>query len=308
MEMHELCKEFRTEYRLEKGILETAPDYDFVISKIPNIICHIEQNVVRTISIIAEEQRPLSEMYSYLTTMERLLVIIDGVFIPLTSISFPEVGDNKVKLDSLTEHIKMQRLHYFESAKFLTYKADTFSAYWECLPFIDYSLWNKTMDDLGVLHQMFLYASSYTNLTNDVMLAFLVELMEGLAEFYRDEYPKFGTINPIGDNYLATKVKEMIRCFGKVIFSEEIKAHEAEFVSTLVNSRVNIMHIKRKQREPFMNGSESSLYVIKMNYLYRWALLEYIGVPTEIFSKNVEKRIERLNEWNSIVSHLLSRI
>lgn len=310
MDMHELCKELRAEYRLEKGILGTAPDFDFAISKASNIICHIEQNAVRTITINADEQRPLDEMYSYLTAVERLLVIIDGVFIPLTSISFPNEGDNREKLEALAEHIMVQRLHYFESAKFLSYGADTFADYWECLPFIDYLRWKSTMDDLGVLHQMFLYASSHTNLTNDVMLAFLVELMEGLEEYYRDEYEKFGKINPNPPKKksLAYGVNAMIHCFGKAIFSEEIKKHEEAFVSALVNSRVNIMHIKRKQKEPFLDGKESTLYAIKMNYLYRWALLEYIGVPTEVFSEKVEKRIRRLNEWNSIMFHLLNRL
>lgn len=307
MDFGVMCNELQAEYRLDKGILGTAPLLNYIINEKPRIRCRIEQNGVRRVCIISDEARPLSEMYSYLTSMERLIVVIDGMFIPLKEFTFPDEEENKDKLNSLAEHLMAQRLHYFCSAKYLSYSRDKFADYWDILPTIEYDKWNKMMNDLGVLHQMFLYASSNSGLTIDVMFAFLSELMEGLAEFYRDEFPKFANVTPQKEENLYASVNSMINCFGEVIFATEINSGK-NYVKALVNSRVNIMHIKRKYRMPFLDGKEATLYAIKMNYLYRWSVFDFLGVPRGLFAENVKKNVEHLDEWNNILPVFLNRL
>ena len=54
-------------------------------------------------------------------------------------------------------------------------------------------------------------------------------------------------------------VKALIEEYGKDIFEREMEANEKEFLSTVINSRVRIMHIKRNQKIKYFDGNESVL-------------------------------------------------
>ena len=116
------------------------------------------------------------------------------------------------------------------------------------------------------VNQMYLYATSAAGFTNDVKCAFLVELSESLIEIIGKENIKLQR-HPDEQGKLKPSLRTIINCYGTNLFKNEIQFDLEKILSCLVNTRVNIMHIKINQRTPTLNGKESTLYAIKMSYL-----------------------------------------
>lgn len=68
------------------------------------------------------------------------------------------------------------------------------------------------------------------------------------------------------------------------------------------------MHIKRKQKGLYLNGSESVLYAQKMSLLYRIILLEILGIGAEMYKKNMKKLIDSLDKWNDVQEKFLFKL
>ena len=117
------------------------------------------------------------------------------------------------------------------------------------------------MDELGVVNQMYLYATSSAGFTNDVKCAFLVELSESLMEIIQSEDIKLQKY-PNENGKLKPCLRTIINCYGKTLFRNEIEFDLEKILSCLVNTRVNIMHIKINQRKPALDGRESVLYAV----------------------------------------------
>ena len=103
-------------------------------------------------------------------------------------------------------------------------------------------------------------------------------------------------------------VKALIKEYGEDIFEKEMEANEKEFLSTVINSRVRIMHIKRNQKIKYFNGNESVLYILKLSLLYRRILLNILGVEEQMYVDKLQKCVSRLNRWNDTLDKLLLRL
>lgn len=136
-------------------------------------------------------------MYLLLQKLERLLQIFDGVFLDLADIVISGSESNNL-YNALVEHLKIQRLHYFSSASFISIYSDRLLKYEDILSVSLFNEWQILLDELGVVNQMYLYAASAAGFTNDVKCAFLVELSESLIEIIGKE----STLSAIKMSYL----------------------------------------------------------------------------------------------------------
>lgn len=100
----------------------------------------------------------------------------------------------------------------------------------------------------------------------------------------------------------------MITKYGEDIFKSELSGNYEQFLSALVNSRVRIMHIKRKQSGVYFNGNESLLYIMKMSLLYRKIMFEVLDIDESHYRERLLKSVSRINQWNGILEKFLSKL
>ena len=269
----------------------------------------IEQFGYRKISIKASEETSVFELYGVFTKIERLLMIFDGQFLNLENLEFTDSSDTeKSMLKSVGNNLMHQRLSYFKSSDLVSYKVDKLLEFEEVLNSDLYDKWEQLLEELDIAHQMYLYAMGDTKITVDVKCAFLIELAETLVEVLKVYTNSFQKLKPGNGTSLKACVKALIEEYGKYIFEREMEANEKEFLSTVINSRVRIMHIKRNQKIKYFDGNESVLYILKLSLLYRRILLEILGVEKQVYVDKLRKCVSRLNRWNDTLDKFLLRL
>lgn len=269
----------------------------------------IEQFGYRKISIKASEETSVFELYRVFTKIERLLMIFDGQFLNLENLEFTDSSDTeKSMLKSVGNNLMHQRLSYFKSSDLVSYKVDKLLEFEEVLNSDLYDKWEQLIEELDIAHQMYLYAMGDTKITVDVKCAFLIELAETLVEVLKVYTNSFQKLKPGNGTSLKACVKALIEEYGKDIFEREMEANEKEFLSTVINSRVRIMHIKRNQKIKYFDGNESVLYILKLSLLYRRILLEILGVEKQVYVDKLRKCVSRLNRWNDTLDKFLLRL
>ena len=269
----------------------------------------IEQCGYRKISIKALEETSVFELYGVFTKIERLLMIFDGQFLKLENLEFTDSSDTeKSMLKSVGNNLMHQRLSYFKSSDLVSYKVDKLLEFEEVLNSDLYDKWEHLLEELDIAHQMYLYAMGDTKITVDVKCAFLIELAETLVEVLKVYTNSFQKLKPGNGTSLKTCVKALIEEYGKDIFEREMEANEKEFLSTVINSRVRIMHIKRNQKIKYFDGNESVLYILKLSLLYRRILLDILGVEKQVYVDKLRKCVSRLNRWNDTLDKFLLRL
>lgn len=269
----------------------------------------IEQFGYRKISIKASEETSVFELYGVFTKIERLLMIFDGQFLNLENLEFTDSSDTeKSMLKSVGNNLMHQRLSYFKSSDLVSYKVDKLLEFEEVLNSDLYDKWEQLLEELDIAHQMYLYAMGDTKITVDVKCAFLIELSETLVEVLKAYTNSFQKLKPGNGTSLRACVKALIEEYGKDIFEREMEANEKEFLSTVINSRVRIMHIKRNQKIKYFDGNESVLYILKLSLLYRRILLEILGVEKQVYVDKLRKCVSRLNRWNDTLDKFLLRL
>lgn len=269
----------------------------------------IEQCGYRKISIKALEETSVFELYGVFTKIERLLMIFDGQFLNLENLEFTDSSDTeKSMLKGVGNNLMHQRLSYFKSSDLVSYKVDKLLEFEEVLNSDLYDKWEHLLEELDIAHQMYLYAMGDTKITVDVKCAFLIELSETLVEVLKAYTNSFQKLKPGNGTSLRACVKALIEEYGKDIFEREMEANEKEFLSTVINSRVRIMHIKRNQKIKYFDGNESVLYILKLSLLYRRILLEILGVEKQVYVDKLRKCVSRLNRWNDTLDKFLLRL
>lgn len=269
----------------------------------------IEQCGYRKISIKALEETSVFELYGVFTKIERLLMIFDGQFLNLENLEFTDSSDTeKSMLKSVGNNLMHQRLSYFKSSDLVSYKVDKLLEFEKVLNSDLYDKWEHLLEELDIAHQMYLYAMGDTKITVDVKCAFLIELSETLVEVLKAYTNSFQKLKPGNGTSLKACVKALIEEYGKDIFEREMEANEKEFLSTVINSRVRIMHIKRNQKIKYFDGNESVLYILKLSLLYRRILLDILGVEKRVYVDKLRKCVSRLNRWNDTLDKFLLRL
>ena len=256
----------------------------------------VEQCGYRKISIKASEDTSIFELYGVFTKIERLLMIFDGQFLNLKNLEFTDSSETeKSMLKSVGNNLMHQRLTYFKSADLVSYKVDKLLEFDKVLNSDLYNKWEQLLEELDMAHQMYLYAMGDTKITVDVKCAFLIELAETLIEVLKVYTNAFQKLKPGNGTSLKVCVKALIEEYGKDIFEKEMEANGEGFLSTMINSRVRIMHIKRNQKNKYFNGNESVLYILKLSLLYRRILLDILGIEKQMYADKLQKCVTRLN-------------
>ena len=169
--------------------------------------------------------------------------------------------------------------------------------------------WEQLLDELDVVHQMYLYSLSDSKITVDVKCAFLIELAEPLIEIVKEHTKLFSSLTPgARGTLLKNCLDALITKYGVDILSRELSSDYESILQIMVNSRIKIMHIKRKQNGLYFNGNESILYILKMNLLYRKIMFEMLNIEEVNYKDNLLRCVSRLDKWSSVLEKFLLKI
>lgn len=309
MECIATCKTLIATYVNDKNFLDGPCQIEFA-EKNSGYKIAIEQYGIRKITVVSETEDTIYNLYGVLTKLERLLMLLDGTFFPLKELEFVDSeSTDETKLQSYAENILESRLSYFSSADFCRYDIDKLLEFEDVLTpdlFLD---WERLLEELDVVHQMYLYSMSNSKITVDIKCAFLIELAEPLIEVVR-EYTNFYTSLSPGNRGTTLKmcIDALITKYGTDIFGTEIVNCYDQVLSAMVNSRVRIMHIKREQRGKYFDGKESLVYIAKMSLLYRRILFEMLNIEEVKYKDKLQKSINIYNKWNDILDNLMIRL
>lgn len=310
MECPFTCKCLTAVYEEKQSVLKGPVHIQFDIRKEQLFHVDIEQEVIRRIKISTDSDVSIFSLNAILSKIERLLMLLDGSFIQLKEMRFLESDVFKDNLlVSWARNLMAQRLSYFCSADFCK------NAVYRLIDFENvfttdlFSKWDDLLDELGVVHQMFLYSVSDSKITIDVKCAFLIELAEPIVEVAKERTCYFASLKP---GSCGTSLRDCLRAlitkYGEDIFNKECSSQYDSFLKALVNSRVNIMHIKRNQKKPTLNGKQSLLYVQKLSLLYRKILFELLEIEPSLYLEKLKRCVSSLDNSNSILDDFLSSL
>lgn len=297
-------------YKYEKGVLSDPAEISFSPSLRDSGLnegvwasaeCEvsIQQGPDRMIVITSDSPVYWSSLFTMLSQVERLLMIFDGCFVPITDMRFsgpegshlPTAGD----CAGARLHALKSRLHYYRSADFMLFDAKLID-FRNVLSAELFAKWQRVLDDLEIVNQIYLYSVSDNGMPRDVSLAFLVEMAEPMVELLKVEQGAFPTLT--SDASLKDCLRALISKFGSVIFKSEISSGLEDTLRRLKGTRVQIMHIKRNWLEgKRLDGRYCVLYILKLSLLYRVVLLELLGIDEEDCAPRISLITNRLDSW-----------
>lgn len=151
-------------------------------------------------------------------------MLLDGTFISLTELQLTESGTSEDNvLHSCKEHFMKRRLSYFSSADICNYKVDKLLAFDFILTTELFCKWEQLLEELDMVHQIYLYSLSDSGITGDVKCAFLIELAEPLIEIVKKHTNFFSSLTP--DPHCASFkncLDALIKKYGVDIFRKEL--------------------------------------------------------------------------------------
>lgn len=310
MEQEIKCKTLYAIFQSDKLFLRGHHNIAFDTEGEHPLHIKVEQCGMREITLTSDEEISVFDLNAVLTRVERLLMIFDGIFIPLSQMQFSKSNiSNENVLRAAAENFMKRRLSYFSSADFCTYDVDKLLEFDSILTPELFNKWEKLLEELDVAHQVYLYSLSNSGITVDVKCAFMIELSEALVEIVKEHTNLFTSLKP-GTRTTSLKdcLDALITKYGVDIFKKELSDNYEQFLLAMVNSRVRIMHIKREQKGIYFNGAESILYVLKMSLLYRRILLELLNIEESYYKEALDKSVSNINGWNDILEQFLKKL
>lgn len=300
------CNSLQAEFDLEKlGVVKSAG------FKKNGIIVEVkQQNNIRNITLLSEDNISASELYNIFSSVERLLMIFDGRFYKLNYLTFESADlEMKKRLDFYSKKCFAGRLTYYNSADYCRHSLikviDLETVFTSEL----YDKWKRILTDLDIVHQMYLYSICNIKTPIDINCGFMIELTEAMVEVVNLYKHDFSSYNP-GEKgtSLKTCIDAIIKKYGVDIFEKELSSNYDDFLQVMVDSRVRIMHIKRKHNKIYFNGEESLLYIQKLMLLYRKVLFDLLDIDESIYTDNIKKVVRALDDWNGVRESLFHRM
>ncbi len=282
-------------------------DYDYNGSTL-----HIEiwQSLERIINLSVDSPIEMKQLWTAYVTIERLLMLFDGRFYNIDSVTFTGNACSEENYASYAQECLSRRLSYYKTDRIYCYTNHIFLTFDSVMCPDMVSKWIKLQDELDIVHQIALYSIADTGVTCDVKCAYFIECLEPMAEIigiYDNSFPDFKPGNK--STTLKMCIDAVISKYGEDIFSREYSANKDKFLQILVNMRNRIMHIKRNQpTEKYLSGKESILYLVKLCHLYRIVLLSLLGIDYEQYKAAVTSSIEQWNNWNDVLNNFITAL
>ncbi len=298
------CNSISIIQECENGILASPYHLEFLIDNKINVV--VDQVLIREVKITSKINISIIELMDCFNTLDKLIMLFDGVFIPVKSISIYNGNEDITDLPEVQDIIN-RRIIFTSNNIFINHSK--FCNWYDIIDENVFIKWKALLDELGIVHQVVLYNSGNLEYPIDGKTANLIEVSESLVDIIKLYTGKFDDLHPGGNGTTLRKcIDSLINEYGKDIFAKEYLTKKDAFLSILTKSRVRIMHIKRKFPKLFFDGKESLVYLAKFTFLYRHVLLQLLGVDYDSYKNQLINLVSKLDNFNGIVDNLLKRI
>lgn len=302
------CRTMKIQLCSDNSLLSGPYSKDFYIKDCIKVT--IEQMGIIQIKLTSEKDILAKDLFVEFQKIEKLIMLFHGKFMAKIKICFLDAaGNSNNELDGFAEEFKKKRFQYYKTADAYLGSNTTLMSYFDVKSQPLYDKWCLLLDELDVVHTLLLYNTADTGIPVTIKCAFIIECYESLSELILVHNKNFKLTKDANKHKptLKTRLDDVISKYGNEIFIDEYQKKDI-FLKTLVNSRNNIMHIKRNHKEPYFDGPESVLYSMKLVFLYRKILLSLLGVDFILYSENLKESIKVLNSWQSVQERFLKRI
>lgn len=289
------CHKIQITQEYEKGILGGPRTLSFIANGIKIDIVQIGG---RTIELSYDQTGDFDRLYSTFCQLEKLFVLFEGEFLAFKNIIAFDCDDEELEQSQLYEKIKSSRLNYCSTIDACRGNSTNFLDVFKYVNVEIFNKWCNLVEDLDIIHQVFLYNTSSIGLPVDGKIASVIELFEPLVELITAYTNQFSSLKP-GEKGTTLKMclDAIISMYGKDIFDKEYSKNADKFLQILVNSRIKVMHIKRNFNQVCLSGEESVLYIVKLSFLYRKILCCLLGIEYRNYS---DKLVESVKRWETL--------
>ena len=226
--------------------------------------------------------------------------LFEGMFFPL--ISFTVDGED------YTEILQRKQLNYFQSQKRYTFiPIDMDDREYQKL----FKRWLKVEKRNKIIHPVFLYSVYLNGMPVDMRMALLLETFEPIAAdlhnkgiitlskspeiTYKNKCKNCGGVVtrtvPNKELTFKDKLKPILRRYGRIIFKGDSKT---KLIAKAVKVRNKVDHVNVKTVN-VMSGKQCGFYIYKFSLLYRYIMLQEIGIENKIINPYINEWIENFN-------------
>lgn len=250
------------------------------------------KNGLKEIVITANERIEFIKFEELLLEMIRYENLFDGRFFSFVELLIDKKSIARRRIDWVPYFFSQKK---YVNIPFVYDDSEEYKKY--------FCAWIELSRELGIIHQMYLYAKYAKDITPDVKMALLSQTFEPIADILRKNgticLPKKITVN---DKKICTncnneiiiprkkkidfryKLKAIIDTYGIYIFPNEAKDN---LIDKTVKSRNKIVHLD-KEKENTMSGEESGFYLYKFELLYRIIVFSELGLDENIYIDTVK--------------------
>ena len=261
-----------------------------------NFHIKIHQCVQRTIIIESHETDNCKYYLNIFYTLESLLMIFDGHFIPTIN-AFANDTD-------ITHSWHERTLPSYSSADFVIGTENKLIDYSEVIDEELFEKWRNLKLELDLNFKTMLYCTSSVKMPRDMQCAFLIEAFSGIYTLVLKKYPELKSSPSKGESKLKYYLVAIFEKFGNIIFDDELIINKYEFAQILVNSRNRIAHILSDQKGYFLNGGECVMYLKKLFLLYRIVLFDQLELPQSLYKEKLSCTVLSINSHKHMVEFI----
>ncbi|MCM1038407.1 MAG: hypothetical protein NC434_03720 [Ruminococcus sp.] len=249
------------------------------------------------------EAAPISSVDMMLDIVHEILRfenLFEGMFFPL--VSFTVDGEN------YTDKVQRKQLKYYQSRKQYAYiPINMGDREYRKL----FRAWLKEEKKNRIIHPVFLYSVYLEGMPVDIRMALLLETFEPIAE---DLYNKgiITLVKPPTRTYTNSckncgssvsrtvpnkelefkdKLKPILKKYGKNIFKGDAKT---KLIAKAVKVRNKVDHVN-VNTENVLNGEQCGFYIYKFSLMYRYIMLQEIGVEDKDINPYITEWVESFN-------------
>ncbi len=269
--------------------------FDFVYRDNPLMI-KIASNKTRLVTIRGEKRLPMYILWECYDSLEKLIMMFDGRFYSDITVTFEDKKIPEEDRVMYAEACQNQRKIYHVSDN-LCCVGDPLVLYEDYISDQIFEKWLAIESEFGLVHEAVLFNMAETSITRDVKCARMIEAMVPLAEVISLHNRFFPTFKPDGKSTtLKTCLDAVISHYGKEIFFKEYDYDKEEFLSMMVRTRARVMHICQDEERAF-SGKAARLYLVKLFFLYRVAILDLMGIREEVYRDSLMRSATMWNDW-----------
>ena len=246
-------------------------DFEYVYNN-TNYRVKIEQYIKREILIGTDKVVKCSELFEMESLIEQLLFVFDGRFYPI-------------------ESAKMIDKCRYRLMKLVNFKdIDLSNALLE---------WARVSDELDIAFNMLLYCLSDIHMPVDCKISSIIEMVKPFGEIVENNNRSFHIERNKYTKRIDLRIalKTVIKTFGSEIFYKELNGNFKDFLDILVNTRNKISHVKSLQDKACLDGVQCVFYIAKLSIMYRKIIFMLIGIDDTMYTNNIIKAVEALDNW-----------